>query len=146
MQLKTGCNPESAHLNSTIRQRNKAIRMELAELDRKHPESASHAQRVAVYATALAERLGYDLSDLVEVRIAAQRHDLDDQPSLGAELGSVIQICEAFDNRLRGCHGQLRISESEAIAWLASDAEKQYGRKLTDALASVHLLIQPVEP
>jgi len=55
---------------------NDRIREWLEVLDRHAPGEEAHAQRVAVLATALGERLGLDDADLVVLRVAAQLHDV----------------------------------------------------------------------
>ena len=145
MQLKTGCIPESAHLNSLTRDRNREVRRQLAKSEASHPGITHHSDRVAVYVVAVAERMGYDLDTLVTLRIAAQVHDIEPDRDLDELLKTLIRLSEAFDNRLRGFHGEPKLTEAEALLWLETDAEKEYGPQLTRGLAAVHNLIQPVE-
>lgn len=55
---------------------NDRIRELLDALDRHAPGEAGHAQRVAVLATSIGERLGLDDVALLALRIAAQLHDI----------------------------------------------------------------------
>lgn len=55
---------------------NDRIRAWLDALERHAPGEAGHAQRVAVLATSVGERLGLDDPALLALRIAAQLHDI----------------------------------------------------------------------
>ncbi|MGV3618352.1 MAG: HD-GYP domain-containing protein [Fimbriimonas sp.] len=91
------------------------VRALLGRLAEKAPWERGHAERVAVYATAAAFRLGFTGDRLVEIRIAAELHDIgkivaagrQDHPAaaealLGAFPATVREIVRHHHERLDG--------------------------------------------
>lgn len=73
------------------RERNASARSLLRVLDAHHPGEEAHAQRVAVYAVAIGQRLGLEPSDLLTLKEAALLHDvgkLSVDPELLAKKGA----------------------------------------------------------
>lgn len=97
---------------------NDAVRALLAALDLHAPGERAHAERVAVYATATAYRMGWLEKDLLHIRWAASLHDVGKiavSPALLAKKGGLTQT-EIEDLKL---HSQLAIRVIESFDWLA---------------------------
>lgn len=73
---------------------NDAIRGLIRALDTHFVGEADHAERVAVYATATAEKMGLSDDELVYVRQAAQLHDIGKIHIDSALLGKVGKLSE----------------------------------------------------
>lgn len=58
------------------RRQNDLVRKLLADLEKHSPGERGHAERVAVYATAIGHELGIERDDLLHLRWAAQLHDI----------------------------------------------------------------------
>lgn len=123
----------------------------LATLDEEQLGSRSHAGRVAVYAVATAERLGYSLDRLNQVKIAAELHDYTGErgslislESLNDEERAIINLCETFDCHLTGFHGFTPMTEDASLNWLQGEAGEHYGPEMIKALAEVQVVVQPL--
>lgn len=100
------------------REHNDAIRALVRAMDLHQPGEGDHAERVAVYATATAEKMGMADEELVHVRQAATLHDVGKiaiDPSLLHKLG---KLSEEDLNSLR-LHAMLAMSVIESLEWLA---------------------------
>lgn len=83
---------------------NQELRSWLGRLEAHAPGEAGHAERVAVYAVATAERL--DVADLRQVRVTAALHDLG-KLNIPAELFDPQRDWSAADVRLMRGHVEL---------------------------------------
>lgn len=97
--------------------RNDTVRSLLRALETHGPGEGAHADRVAVYATATGEKLGLDLNALVELRWAAELHDVGKisvDPQLLRKLG---KLTDAEMSQLRA-HAELAMRVIEEFDWL----------------------------
>jgi hypothetical protein len=100
-------------------------------------------QRLAVYAVAVGDRLGFEEEALLGIRLLAE---LGGIPDIDGELRSamahddrslaVVALCLEFD--------QARIDGIAATDWFEADSTNQRDPELVFALRAVHDLIQPV--
>lgn len=98
-------------------ERNQIIRELLERLDRHSPSERGHAERVAVYAVATAERMGLSDEALEEIRVAALLHDVG-KVSLDANLlAKMGRLSDEEISQLRR-HAHLAASVLESIDWL----------------------------
>ncbi len=81
------------------------IRSLLKDLDRHLPGERGHAERVSVFAAATGHELGLRGSDLLELRVAAQLHDIG-KLSLNADL-FLRNDLEDVELALRRSHSEL---------------------------------------
>lgn len=118
-------------------------------LDRLGPWEREHAVRVAVYATATAHRLGLRGNDLVEIRIAGEAHDLDEEVLstysdgiLAAIHGPIVRVAEWFDLNLHGSPS----GEARPLDEVTADlrAQRGFDQEVVEALLVVQRVIQPV--
>lgn len=115
-------------------------------MEEQYPGSRRHYERVAVYAVATAERLGFGPDGLTHLRIASELRKLDPGliESLGFEeldlrLEAVLELCDQFESRRTpDCQG-----DDERLRWLRSEARASFDPAHVDALESVQSLIQP---
>jgi putative two-component system response regulator len=89
-------------------QRNEVLRALLSELDVHSPGEKDHADRVAVYAVATADKLGLGPEDLLDVRYAALLHDFG-KVSLDAQLLKAVGKLEPKDFQLLRLHAELAV-------------------------------------
>lgn len=87
---------------------NAGIRSLLADLDRHLPGEHGHAERVSVFATATGHELGLRDTDLLELRMAAQLHDIG-KLTLDADL-FLRDDLEEVEQALRRSHSELGAS------------------------------------
>lgn len=97
---------------------NDAIRSLLRALDMHASGEADHAERVSVYATATAEKLGMSDEELVHVRRAAELHDMGKVHIDSALLGKVGQLSEDEIATLH-LHSILALRTIESFDYLA---------------------------
>ncbi|MBL8048280.1 MAG: HD domain-containing protein [Chthonomonas sp.] len=83
------------------RQRNQVIRDLLAELDLHGPGEGPHAYRVAVYAVTTGQRLGLDDAELLNLRYAAELHDVGKIKIDRELLGKLGELSDADFDVLR---------------------------------------------
>ncbi|MDR3691298.1 MAG: hypothetical protein P4L46_18100 [Fimbriimonas sp.] len=123
--------------------KNTILRNRLGALEVQAPGSLHHAERVAVYSVAVAERLGFSDSNLRKLRMAAELHDLASHSTDG-QAQTIIRLCDEFDARRTGFHGREHSSEADALAWLQDEASSEFGSQPVNALLHVQTVIQPV--
>jgi HD-GYP domain-containing protein (c-di-GMP phosphodiesterase class II) len=102
---------------STQAERNDVIRSLLGELDLHGPGEREHAERVAVYAVATGGELGLSEGELLQLRYAAQLHDVGKvrvDVSLVRKLG---RLSDEEIERMRQ-HADLSLEVLESYAWL----------------------------
>jgi HD-GYP domain-containing protein (c-di-GMP phosphodiesterase class II) len=100
-----------------LMERNDVVRSFLTRLDKHSPSEQGHAERVAVYAVATAEAMGFDDDFLLNIRYAALLHDVG-KISLDANLlAKMGKLTEEELDALR-LHSMIAAGLLEAIDWL----------------------------
>lgn len=100
------------------RSQNDAIRGLLRALDMHFSGEADHAERVAVYATATAEKLGLSDEELIHVRRAAELHDIGKVHIDSALLGKAGRLSDDEIATLH-LHAILSLKLIESFDYLA---------------------------
>lgn len=96
-----------------------AIRALLAALDLHGPGEAEHAERVAVYSVATAENLGLSDEEILDVKRAAQLHDIGKltiKPELLCKLGELTDE----DIATLRAHSARSVDVLNEIPWLSN--------------------------
>jgi len=98
-------------------ERNEQIRTLLQSLDKRVPGEASHAERVAVYATAVGYEIGVRADALQQLRYAAQLHDVG---KTSLDPGPLLRIgpLTAEERSQMQSHVTLAQALVGAIEWL----------------------------
>lgn len=106
------------------------------------PDQRARADRRAVYAVAIGDRLGLDDEALGELRRAAEA-SVASVPGSEGLLGEILVAAIAFDSAVWPQSGPVPTEEG---AWQAilDAAESEDARKAAEALGAVRLVIQPV--
>ena len=98
-------------------ERNDTVRSLLRALEKHGPGEGAHADRVAVYATAIGHKLGMDLDDLINLRWAAALHDVGKitvDPALLKKFGKLTDS-EMKEMRL---HAEMSMRVIGEFEWL----------------------------
>lgn len=141
----------SCRMRLDKREINTAVRRLLAAEDQRNPGARAHAERVAVYAVAVGQRLRLSQTRLLALRLAAELASLPDlDPQLAALAATdklsldIVNLCRTYDQLRSGFGGGTRHSDAECMRWLKEDPPKQYPAKMIHALMAVQGLIQPL--
>lgn len=105
----------------TIYEKNQVVRELLTTLDYHSVGERDHAERVAVYAVAIANRLEYDEDSLVRIRFGAQLHDVG---KVRVDVGLLRKTGRLSPLELQSVrlHAHLAIEVINAIEFLRSSA------------------------
>jgi HD-GYP domain-containing protein (c-di-GMP phosphodiesterase class II) len=109
---------EIAITDEQRQERNDVIRSLLSRLDRHSPSERGHAERVAVYAVAVGDKLGLDEDLLLNLRYAALLHDVGKISVDAHLLRKIGKLTEEEMDALR-LHALIAAGMIEAFDWLA---------------------------
>jgi HD-GYP domain-containing protein (c-di-GMP phosphodiesterase class II) len=102
--------------------RNALVRQFLGRLDRRSPQEAAHAARVAVYSVATGGELGLPEPELFVLRNAAALHDLGKLRWPGHLFEAVLDLSEPERSAIRS-HPLRGAQEVECVTWLKPSQE-----------------------
>jgi HD-GYP domain-containing protein (c-di-GMP phosphodiesterase class II) len=100
-------------------ERNDTVRALTRRLDVHSPGERDHSARVATYAVATGHHLGWSLHELVELRWAAELHDIG-KVSLDAGLLRKLSELTDQDMALLRLHAELALGLLEEYDWLGN--------------------------